>query len=262
MDDKLSGRKRVATFSFKGVVAGRTVDEAMKARTAMENICKIVIHTYKSCMNQEISAEDKLNELHKITAVEPDLRVLYLFVDAETKACTVERVKMKMEDLFNEIDKDFHILMEEFCLIRNDPHLYYKVFDGIINMITNITEFFKEGVFVEQARMLDLAYDTVKVVRSARDATNVDSLVELGREATEKCLNLVKYVLDIGYIWNNNNLTFLLKYRCTKKLVSAQESNEMLSTRVDSAHLILMSALPSFMRKSKSKILDPRYVSF
>lgn len=186
-----TGRKRVATFSFKGIVAGRTVEDARRARSSMENLCKIIIETYKSCMNHDLPQEDKLRELSKITYVEADLRILHLFAQAETKNCPVERVKVKMEELYSQIERDFHVLVEELCLLRSDSHLYYKVFDGLISFISNMTEFFKEGVNVEQGRILDMAFEVVTLIRNTRDTTSVDSLIEIGRIATDKCLRLV-----------------------------------------------------------------------
>jgi RNAse (barnase) inhibitor barstar len=132
------------------------------------------------------------------------------------------------------MEEEIRVLREDLKLVKSDPHLYHKVFDGIIRVLEDNTSFLKLGHSVEQARVLDIAYESVQQIRKVRDATTEDELVDSAQVATNSVVNLL---------------------RATKRLVSVQEkSNEMLSGRVEAAQNIMMATLPSFLERCKEKI--------
>lgn len=232
-------RRRVATFSFKGVVSGKTTESARIARTCMENICKTIIDTYKVFMETDLSPEEKKVSLLKICSIESELYSLLKFIISETESCTHERIKMNMSELKDRISGAIDRVVNDFALMRANSHLYQKMFDDLIQIIDDITQFFKEGLNLEQERILALAYDAVKSVRNVRDAKDIEELMEVGRNASDRCLDLLRNV---------------------KRFVSAQKTSEMLESRIDSVHIIMMTAIPGFLRKCKDKIESPTFV--
>ena len=110
-------RRRVATFSFKGVVAARNRDQARAMRNAVEHMCTTIIDTYRVCMDQAKTTEDKSSKLQEIVAVEPDLKFILGFVREEANACKVERVKVQMLQLASKIEPQIYALLDEVRLL-------------------------------------------------------------------------------------------------------------------------------------------------
>jgi hypothetical protein len=188
-------RKRQATFSFKGIVAAQDRDAAKSMRNAIEHICTVIIDTYRVCMDQSKGVAEKAEKLAQISDVENDLKYILDFVRAETNACKVERIRVQMAQLSSKMDDRIRGVIEELRMIRSDPHLYQKVFDGIIEVLTDNTSFLKLGHSVEQARVLDVAFQAVTEVRAVRDAATMDDLVNAGQLASASCINLLRFVL-------------------------------------------------------------------
>lgn len=236
--DNKPRRRRVATFSFKGVVSAKTTESARIARTCMENICKTIIETYKAFMESDLSPEEKRVSLLKICSIESELLSLNKFIISETESCNNERIKINMTELRDRITEAIKRVIDDFALMREDSHLYQKMFDDLIQIIDDITKFFKEGLNLEQERMLTLAYDTVKSVRTVRDAKDIEELMDVGRISSDKCLDLIRNV---------------------RRFISAHKS-DILESRIESVQLIMTTAIPGFLRKCKDKIESPTYV--
>jgi len=130
-----------------------------------------------------------------VLVVEADLKFILDFVREETAACKVERVKIQMLQVAQRMDDEIRVLREDIKLVRADPHLYQKVFDGIIRVLEDNTNFLKLGHSVEQARVLDIAYEAVQQIRKVRDATTEDELVDSAQIATNSVVNLLRYVI-------------------------------------------------------------------
>ena len=225
---------------LQGVVAAGSKEAASRMRNAMEHLSTVVIATYKVCMDQSTPISFKHAKLSEIVSVEPDLIVICDFMRDETAACKHERVKAKMQAIANSVDADSRAIREEFNLLRADAHLYQKVFDGLLRVLESVTDFLKEGHNVETQRVLDIAQEAVVSVKAVRDAGNEDELVELGATASRQCLDLL---------------------RAAKRLIAPQESTmQTFSPRLDSAHLLMQTSLPSFLQKCKDRIEYPTYV--
>lgn len=221
-------------------MAASSKESASRMREAMEHLSAIVISTYKVCMDQNKTLAAKHSKLAEITSVEPDLISIVDFTAGETANCKVERVKVKMMELATALDRDSRAIREEFAILRADPHIYQKIFDGLLRFMENATAFLKEGHSVEQARVLDAAFEAVQEVRKIRDATDEDSLVDIGQVASRKCLDLL---------------------RAAKRLVSVQESTQTaLGPRLENAQALMQTSLPSFLQKCKDRIEFPTYV--
>lgn len=230
-------RKRIATFSFKGVVAATTKDAATKMRGAMEHLSQIVIATYKVCMDQSVPLTAKHAKLAEIVMVEPDLITICDFTREETASCKVDRVKARMQTFALSLDADCKAIREEFQIMRSDPHIYQKIFDGLLRVLENTTAFLKEGHNVETARVLDTAFEAVTSVKAVRDAMDEEELVNLGATASRQCLDLL---------------------RAAKRLLAPQEETlKALGPRLDAAHLLMQTSLPSFLQKVKDRIEYP-----
>lgn len=211
-------------------------------RNAMEHLSGVVISTYKVCMDQSTPIAMKHSKLSEIVSVEPDLVVICDFMRDETNACKHERVKSRMLQIANSVDADCRAIREEFNILRSDAHMYQKIFDGLLRVLDNVTNFLKEGHNVETQRVLDVAQEAVIAVKAVRDASNEDELVELGSTASRLSLDLL---------------------RAAKRLIAPQESTmQTFSPRLDSAHLLMQTSLPSFLQKCKDRIEYPTYVYF
>lgn len=145
-------------------------------------------------MDQGKGVAEKAEKLAQISSVEPDLKYILDFVRSETNACKVERIRVQMAQLSSKMDERIHRVIEELRLIRTDPHLYQKVFDGILEVLNDNTAFLKLGHGVEQARVLDIAFQAVTEVRAVRDASTMDDLVNAGQLASASCINLLRFV--------------------------------------------------------------------
>lgn len=208
----------------------------------MEHLSGVVISTYKVCMDQSTPIAMKHSKLSEIVSVEPDLVVICDFMRDETNACKHERVKGRMLQIANSVDADCRAIREEFNILRSDAHMYQKIFDGLLRVLDNVTAFLKEGHNVETQRVLDVAQDAVVAVKAVRDASNEDELVELGSTASRLSLDLL---------------------RAAKRLIAPQESTmQTFSPRLDSAHLLMQTSLPSFLQKCKDRIEYPTYVYY
>lgn len=188
-------RRRVATFSFKGVVAAKNRDSARAMRNAIEHMCTTVIETYRTCMDQSRSIEDKKDKLAGILDVEPDLKFILNFIREESSACKVERVKVQMVQLASKMEPQIYQLLDELKMVKKDPHMYQRVFDGLLGVMDDNTQFLKLGHSVEQARVLDVAFNAVTLVRQVRDAANEDALINAAQLASGACMDLLSYAI-------------------------------------------------------------------
>lgn len=221
-------------FLMQGVVAAGSKEAASRMRNAMEHLSTVVIATYKVCMDQSTPIAAKHSKLAEIVSVEPDLLVIVDFTKEETSACKHDRVKATMQNLANSIEADSKAIREEFTLLRTDAHLYQKVFDGLLRVLENVTDFLKQGHNVETARVLDVAQEAVIAVKAVRDAQNEDELVELASHASRQCLDLL---------------------RAAKRLIAPQEATLVaLGPRLDAAHLLMQTTLPIFLEKCNERI--------
>jgi hypothetical protein len=219
------------------VVAATTKDAAGKMRGAMEHLSQVVIQTYKVCMDQSVALSAKHAKLAEIVTVEPDLITICEFTREETASCKVERVRVKMHSLSLSLDADCKAIREEFHIMKNDPHIYQKIFDGLLRVLDNTTAFLKEGHNIETARVLDTAVEAVASVKAVRDALDEEELVNLGATASRQCLDLL---------------------RAAKRLLAPQEETlKALGPRLDAAHLLMQTSLPNFLQKVKDRIEYP-----
>jgi hypothetical protein len=208
-------------------------------RGAMEHLSQVVISTYKVCMDQSTPLATKHAKLAEITSVEADLITIGEFTRDETANCKVERCKVKMQALASSLEADCKAIREEFHIMRNDPHIYQKIFDGLLRVLENTTQFLREGHGVEMARVLDGAVEALSSVKAVRDASTEDELVDLGAAASRQCLDLL---------------------RAAKRLLAPQEETlKTLSPRLDAAHLLMQTSLPSFLQRCKERIEYPSY---
>ena len=221
-------------------MAASSKDSAGKMRQAMEHLSGVVIATYKVCMDQSVALTTKHAKLAEIVTVEQDLVTICDFTREETAQCKVERIKAKMHALSIALDEDCRMIREEFHILRTDPHIYQKIFDGLLRVLENTTAFLKEGHHVETARVLDAAMEAVKSVKAVRDAADEDELVDLASTASRQCLDLL---------------------RSAKRLLAPQEETlKALGPRLDAAHLLMQTSLPAFLQKCKERIEYPSYV--
>jgi soluble cytochrome b562 len=211
-------------------------------RAAMEHLSGVVIQTYKVCMDQSVALTAKHAKLAEIVTVEPDLITICEFSREETANCKVERIRIKMQSLALALEADSKAIREEFHIMKSDPHIYQKIFDGLLRVLDNITAFLKEGHHVETARVLDAAVEAVSAVKAVRDASDEEELVTLGGTASRQCLDLL---------------------RAAKRLLAPQEETlKALGPRLDAAHLLMQTSLPAFLQKCKERIEFPSDDSF
>lgn len=206
----------------------------------MEHLSEVIISTYKVCMDQSAPLATKHTKLSEIVSVEPDLVNICMFTREETANCKVERCRVKLQALALQLEADCKSVREEFHLMRTDPHIYQKIFDGLLRILEATTAFLREGHGVEQARVLDSAVEAVTAVKNVRDAGDEDELVELASAASRQCLDLL---------------------RAAKRLIAPQEATQAaFGPRLDAAQLLLQTTLPAFLQKCKDRIEFPSYV--
>lgn len=221
-------------------MAASSRELAQKMRGSMEHLSEVVISTYKICMDQSTPLAAKHSKLSEIISVEPDLVNICIFTREETANCKVERCKVKLQALALQLDADCKSVREEFQLMRTDPHIYQKIFDGLLRILEATTTFLKEGHGVEQARVLDSAVEAVTSVKTLRDAASEDELVDIASSASRQCLDLL---------------------RAAKRLIAPQEATQKaFGPRLDAAQLLLQTSLPAFLQKCKDRIEFPSYV--
>ena len=83
--------------------------------------------------------------------------------------------------------------VSQLKMLKKDPHMYQRVFDGLMIVLDDNTQFLKLGHSVEQARVLDVAFNAVTLVRQVRDAADEDTLINAAQAASGACMELLGY---------------------------------------------------------------------
>jgi hypothetical protein len=184
--------RQTALFTFRGVIAARTVESAKAMRRHLEHMCDVVITTYKYCMDKSRESPDVVDKLKDVVQVQPDVAFFVEFCIEETEACTREASKIKLQALNARIQEITAGLPQDFQAIKNDTSVYERIFDKLLSLLENVSEFLKEGHKVEVGRVLDVAYEAVTETKALRDLADDTSLVPQAQLTSRKCLDLLK----------------------------------------------------------------------
>lgn len=189
--------RQTALFTFRGVIAARTVESAKAMRRHLEHMCDVVITTYKYCMDNSRESPDVVDKLKDVVQVQPDVAFFVEFCIEETEACTREASKIKLQALNARIQEITAGLPQDFQAIKNDTSVYERIFDKLLSLLESVSEFLKEGHKVEVGRVLDVAYEAVSETKALRDLVDDSNLVPQAQLTSRKCLDLLKYGTDL-----------------------------------------------------------------
>jgi len=199
--------RQTALFTFRGVIAARTVESAKSMRHHLEHMCDIVITTYRYCMDKGKESPEVVEKLKDIVQVQPDVAYFVEFCNEETETCAREASKIKLHALNARIQEITTGLPQDFQAIKNDASVYERIFDKLLSLLENVSEFLKEGHKVEVGRVLDVAYEAVSETKALRDLVDDLNLVPQAQVTSRKCLDLFKY----GPLYFRSNALTLLQ---------------------------------------------------
>eukprot|EP01120_Amphizonella_sp_Union-15-10_P010048 TRINITY_DN3966_c0_g1_i1.p1 TRINITY_DN3966_c0_g1~~TRINITY_DN3966_c0_g1_i1.p1 ORF type:complete len:440 (-),score=102.26 TRINITY_DN3966_c0_g1_i1:86-1354(-) len=225
-----------AAFRFRGVIVAENKEQASRLRQTLEHICATIIEAYRVCNEQNIPNEVKIQKIHGIGTLRPQIEFIDEFCRSEAQACKVPSVQKRMLDIYHDVKQHVDRLKEDFDVIRSDTSIYDDVFDQLMTLLQAVTAFMREGHSVEISRLLEVADRTISAAEQLRDLQRVDSLVEIAQFASKKIIDLMRSV---------------------KHLVGAQEITASLNDRLQTCQDIMQSCLPGFIRRTRDKLVSP-----
>jgi len=225
-----------AAFRFKGVIVAENTSLALKLRQTLEHVCATIIEAYRVCNEQNIAAEVKIQKIHEIGNLTPQIDFIDEFCRSEAQSCKVASVQKRMMDIYQDVKQHVSRLKDDFKVIRTDTSIYDDVFDQLMTLLQAVTAFMREGHSVEVTRLLEVAEKTVQAAEQLKDMQRADMLVEFAQFASRKIIDLM---------------------RATKRLINAQNTGSNLADRLQACQDIMQACLPELIKRTRAKLQDP-----
>jgi len=230
-------KSRNARFTLSGVIAAKTPESARKTHDALQKICTTIVESYRIANDGVKSAAEKRLAITSVTKLVPELDWLVAFCRQETEFCKYyDQILPKLQQLSKTIQNEAKMLKADFANLEHQIEGFPDVFDNLLRLLNNMTEFLKQCHAVEVCRVVDF-----------------------GKAAYNEAYNVLNLEVKSNFVVQAQLLSQRsLEFQgATTNLVKIQEgANDDLHVRVANAEQILKLVIPKFIIDSKEFLLS------
>jgi len=235
-------KTRNARFTLTGVIAAQTPESARLTHDALQKICSTIVDAYRVANDGSKPNTEKRAAIRAVTSLEPEIDWLAIFARQETDFCKFfPEIHSKLTDLMRTIESEVKMLKADFPVLQQDIESFPDVFDNLLHLLENMTEFMKQCHAAEVCRV-----------------------IEMGKNAYSEAYNLLHLGVPSNFVPQAQLCSQKSKdfQTATANLVKIQEgTNDELQGRTENAERNLQSTIPNFILASKDYMLnnDPQY---
>jgi hypothetical protein len=230
-------KSRKAQFTLSGVIAAKDPESARKTHEALQKICNTIVESYRIANDGVKSAAEKRLAITSVTKLVPELDWLVDFCRQETEFCKYyDQILPKLQQLSKTIQNEAKMLKADFANLEHQIEGFPDVFDNLLRLLNNMTEFLKQCHAVEVCRVVDF-----------------------GKAAYNEAYNVLNLEVKSNFVVQAQLLSQRsLEFQgATTNLVKIQEgANDDLHVRVANAEQILKLVIPKFIIDSKEFLLS------
>jgi len=233
----MTEKARQARFTLSGVIAAKTPESGKKTHDALQKICSTIIDSYRIANDGVKSTSEKRVAITSVTKLVPELDWLVKFTYQETDFCKwFDQIYPKLQNLSKTIENEAKLLKADFVTLEEEVSNFPDVFDNLLQLLNNMTEFLKLCHAAEVCRVVDFGK---AAYNEANNLLNLEVKSNFPTQAQLLSLKTSEY------------------QKATTNLVKIQEgANDDLQVRVDNAEQILKQVIPSFIIASKEYFLS------
>jgi len=236
-DSQRIEKSRHARFTLTGVIAAKTPESGKKTHDALQKICACIIEAYKVANDGNKTTNDKRTAIRSVTGLVSEIEWLSEFVHQETDFCKFyPEIHSKLHQLAVTVSNEVKVLKADFAALQQDIESFPDVFDNLLHLLENMTEFMK------------LCH-----------AAEVCRVIEFGKNAYNEAFNLLHLEVKQNFVpqaqlCSQRSKDFL---NSTVNLVKIQEgTNQDLEGRVENVEKIIQHTMPNFILASKEYLLN------
>jgi len=237
-DNQRIEKSRHARFTLTGVIASKDPESARRTHDALQKICSTIVDAYRIANEGGKSGGEKRAAIRAVTTLVPELEWLMHFTRQETDFCRFYKdIHAKLHALAETVEKEVKMLKADFVALQEEIEGFPDVFDNLLHLLENMTEFMKHCHAAEVCRV-----------------------IEIGKNAQNESYNLLHLEVKSNFVTQAQLCTQRCKdfQTATANLVKIQEgANEDLEGRVENVEKLMVTTVPGFILASKDYLLDP-----
>jgi len=233
-DLKKLERSKSATFSLEGVIAARTPEAGQRTHDAIQHICEVIIEAYRCANDSSNTIQQKQEAIFAVARLSPDLDALVQFTQDEAAHCKYAQAA-QMNKIAQHVASQVNMLKSDFAMLRTKLEVFNQVFDVMLAVLEQMTDFFKQGHGAEVMHVIDQ-----------------------GKNAYAECNNLLhievpSLLVPQGKLVKDRAEDFLKK---CENLVRIQEgANQSLQDKIENCGVLMKGSIPEFIVKSRDHLV-------
>jgi len=234
-DLKKLERSKSATFSLEGVIAARTPEAGQRTHDAIQHICEVIIEAYRCANDSSNTIQQKQEAIFAVARLSPDLDALVQFTQDEAAHCKYAQAA-QMNKIAQHVASQVNMLKSDFAMLRTKLEVFNQVFDVMLAVLEQMTDFFKQGHGAEVMHVIDQ-----------------------GKNAYAECNNLLhievpSLLVPQGKLVKDRAEDFLKK---CENLVRIQEgANQSLQDKIENCGVLMKGSIPEFIVKSRDHLVN------
>lgn len=232
MDDDKLEKERRATFQLQGVIAAQSPESGRRTHDALNTICNTIIEAYRVANDASKDRHEKADAIRAVTSLSDDLDWLTKFTAEETYAARLyPNFHEKLQALSEDIANQGKMLKADFQRLEQSLEDFPDVFDLMLGVLENMTEFMKQCHAVEVCRVIDAGKNAYAETENLLNLEFKSNLVDQAKIMSSRCTDF---------------------WKSTNNLVRVQDdTNVALITRVENVELLLKQAMPNLILTTK-----------
>eukprot|EP01125_Pyxidicula_operculata_P008167 TRINITY_DN2761_c0_g1_i1.p1 TRINITY_DN2761_c0_g1~~TRINITY_DN2761_c0_g1_i1.p1 ORF type:complete len:433 (+),score=135.46 TRINITY_DN2761_c0_g1_i1:66-1364(+) len=237
-EDNRLEKSRNASFALTGVIAAQKPESAQKTHEALTKICSTIIGAYRVANDASKGRSQKVEAIRTLCDLIPHLDWLSQFTKEETHAARFyNEIKGKMEETSESVGGKVNILKADLQTLEESIEGFPDVFDLMLGLLEDMTEFLKQGHAAEVCRVVDQGKNAYAEAENMLNLEFKSNLVDRAKLMSTRCSE---------------------HWKAVSNLVSIQgDTNAALENRVQNVDILLKQALPLMIVRTKDSLYNP-----
>jgi Asp-tRNA(Asn)/Glu-tRNA(Gln) amidotransferase C subunit len=158
----------------------------------VQKICATIIGAFKVVNDPHTSTNEKKQSVIKVTNLRTELDWLVKFTKDETEWCKTPELNRKMREISKNIEGLVRQLDNDFNQLAYEIDKFKSVFNSLLSVLEQVTDFFKQGHASEVCRVIDNGDDAFVQAKNLLNIEFPNLLVAQSKLLKEKSADYVK----------------------------------------------------------------------